>query len=241
MFIVNFEHAVEPVDMELDSDKILCWSFSVNQIFINISKGVLLSNSTYFFRNVSCMHCFRCVPCIIWQSVKFFNATSSILEKQVQTKYSSISFWALQTICAIFLFNWAVTFLETLTLKKKWTHSFVNHLMLSIGSLEAAGIHLTFHVFLWRKESLWLMTIKNKKEAKTHSCIFDKYLYSHNLQTLVNLWHSQNITQTIVWAFSLLTAGWKGFLGRGATSITRSVCPSRLCPFGWTEIRTVIG
>ena len=26
-FIVNFEHAVRPVDIQLDSDKIACWSF----------------------------------------------------------------------------------------------------------------------------------------------------------------------------------------------------------------------
>ena len=60
--------------------------FPVDQTIINISEGILLSNSTYFFINVLCMLCFQFISCIFGQKCKILDV--QFWKNPVQTSYS---------------------------------------------------------------------------------------------------------------------------------------------------------
>ena len=67
----NIQHSLWTLNMRLNRltfywilTKLHVDYFSVNQSLLTISEGVLLSNLTYIFINVSCMHCFSLFSCI---------------------------------------------------------------------------------------------------------------------------------------------------------------------------------
>ena len=74
-----FEHAVRTLNIFLYRltfnwilTKLHVDYFSVNKALFNLSKSVLICKSTYFFINVSYMHCFSFFSCIFGQICHIF-------------------------------------------------------------------------------------------------------------------------------------------------------------------------